>query len=190
MTIFILCITVQLNHYERKMSSAFESVEKLLHNHEYTIKISVYDTNIDCNHVKTFKGRYIGWKLKGLERMFIPDHIRRLWLLSALSEDVTLEAKVLVHEALDLDIIGLETICLVFDNIHMVSTFDPKTQKFTEQLDKIKPFKVSKTETRCGTETYETYVNLNYILGAGSITDTDVVKNDYLEVELVKSDVQ
>ena len=164
--------------------SAFVSVEKLLHNHEYTIKISNYDINgfCNCDDVKTFKGRYIGWKLNGLQHMFIPDCISGVCLFSALTKDVTKEASAVIREALKQNVIGLETICLVFDNIHVVSAFDPKTQRFAQQLDQIKPFKVLKTETRCGTVMYETYVNLNYISGAGSNTDMD----HYVEVKLIE----
>ena len=169
--------------------SAFASVEGLIPYHEYTILIADYNNcHQTGNVINNFQGTYIGWKLNGLQRLYSLRHLRRF---SVLSNDVTEEASILVREALNMNLIEPENICLVFNNIHQRWLFDTQTRRFMQPQrvtqDNIDPFIVSGSETRIGTAIYETYVTLNFVLGSGDrlITNIQRERNNYLEVDFL-----
>jgi hypothetical protein len=169
--------------------SVLSPIRKLHIDSQYTIKIATYTPGKEtCANLKTFSGKYIGWKLKGLESLNIMGYLG-LWQFAAFSNCVSEDAERIIGEAYTDNIIGLDTICLLFEDIHVVSTFDPKTQKFMGQYGHIAPFKVSKIEDKSsGTTIYEPYVQMCYISGSGSDAVMNITQNDYLEVELVESD--
>lgn len=170
--------------------SVLSLIRKLHVDSRYTINIAAYTPGKQMSSIKTFSGKYIGWKLKGLESLDIANY-PELWHFAALPNDncASESDEHIVDKAYMDNIIGLDTICLLFEDILVISKFDPKTQKFMGGND-IAPFKVSKIENRRnGTTAYESYVQMCYISGSGSEAVMNITQNDcLLEVELVESD--
>ena len=161
MTNIILSIPPQPLQY-KKMS--FELVKNLISDHEYTIKIYSYNPNGDCEDINTFKAKYRGWRIRGIEDMLIDEEWRILGLWSTLSTKVTLRAEKYVPQALERNIIGFHTINLVFYDLRQGAEFDLQKNKFIQPKTKIVPFETRQVESTDGKAVYETSTTLNYLI--------------------------